>query len=268
MTVEAWRSDSSQFHTRRKACIAGRAGPPERLAVLMVDELVHADRLRAALVGQKVEIAAIGDAAHGLLAVGRMCPDVVVLGRPSGPLTATEFVEVLREDEPDLPLVVGIGADDTSLAGRAAILGASVLAHPFAPDQLLRTLSASGHAQDPVELRPLTLELGRLRIDGLAPQIWLDGQLVRLPMREFLLLRFLAERVGSVLTYSEILSAIWGREDTGKSARNTLGVHIMRLRKRLGDNDLPDTRQQWIQVVRGLGYQFTIPSSSAGGPDI
>lgn len=268
MTVEAWRSDNSQFHTRRRACLAGRGPVPERLAVLVIDQPDQVAHLRAALAGQPVEIAAVDDTAHGLLAIGRTCPDVVVLGRPAGPLGPLQFVEVLRADEPDLPLIVGIGADDSSLAGRAAMLGAAVLAHPFAPDQLLRTLSAAGPTRDPVEVRPLTLDLGRLRIDGLAPQIWLDGRLIRLPMREFLLLRFLAERAGAVLTHAEILRATWGRQDTGKSARNTLVVHVMRLRKRLGDTHATDTRQQWIRVIRGLGYQFTIPSSSPGSSDI
>ena len=38
---------------------------------------------------------------------------------------------------------------------------------------------------------------------------------------------------------------------------NTLNVHIMRLRKRLGDDE---KNPLWIKAIRGLGYQFTVPT--------
>lgn len=271
MTLEAWQSDNSEVHTRRRACLAGRGRSPDTLAVLLVDTSDEVARLRAAMAGQRVEIDAVSDPAHALLVVGRTCPDVVIVGPGSDErrLGLLALVEVLRTEEPELPLIVGVAEEDSVLAGRAAVLGAAVLAHPFRADQLIRMLASLAPNRRAVEVRPMTLDLGRLRIDGVAPQIWLDGQLIRLPMREFLLLRFLAERAGSVLSHGEILRAIWGRADTGKSARNTLTVHVMRLRKRLGDDTAGQhTDGQWIRVVRGLGYQFTVPSSSPGSADI
>ena len=101
-----------------------------------------------------------------------------------------------------------------------------------------------------------------LKIDGVAPQMWLDGELVRLPMREYLLLRYLAERVGAVVPRKEITRAIWGVE--GVRGSNTLTVHVMRLRRRLRDDE---ANLRWIRVIRGLGYQFTVPSPSPGSTD-
>jgi DNA-binding response OmpR family regulator len=84
--------------------------------------------------------------------------------------------------------------------------------------------------------------------------MWLDGRQVDLPPMEFLLLRFFAERLGALVTRQEVLAAVWGE---GASVRsNTLSVHIMRLRKRLGDDD---NNPHWIRSVRGLGYQFNVP---------
>lgn len=266
MSVIAWENDNSQFHTRRRACLSGRAGLPDRLAVLLVDGEPASRRLSDALAGQPLELAAVNDPAQALLQVGRTCPDAVVVGPHAGRIPATALVEVLRHCEPDLPLFVGVGDDDAELAGRAAVLGATVLAHPFRPDQLLRLIATMGSVRQPVEIRPLTIDLGRLRIDGAAPQIWLDGRIQRLPMREYLLLRYLAERVDTVVSRGEVMRAVWG--EPGVSGHSTLTVHVMRLRRRLGDTATEtDPDGHWIRAVRGLGYQFTVPSSSPARAD-
>jgi DNA-binding response OmpR family regulator len=255
VSVTAWENDNSQIHARRRACLAGRAAAPDRAAVLLIDTPAFAAQLRHALVGQPIEIATTEDPATGLLLVGRTCPDVVLLGPVQGRLTTAAFLEAVREAEPELPIVVGVSADNPGLAGHAAVLGAAVLAHPYRTEQLLRLLSSLTAGRRPLEIRPLRLELGRLVIDGAAPRMWLDGVETRLPMREYLLLRYFAERAGAVVSRNEIVEAIWGA--SGPSGSNTLTVHVMRLRKRLGDDDHDP---QWIRVIRGIGYQFTVPS--------
>jgi DNA-binding response OmpR family regulator len=263
VSVTAWENDNSQFHARRRACLAAaRAAGPDRAAVLVIDTPQFAAELRHALIGQPVEIAATEDPATGLLLVGRTCPDVVLLGPVHGRLSTAAFLEAVREAEPELPIVVGVSPDDPALAGHAAVLGAAVLAHPYRTDQLLRLLSSLTGGRRPLEIRPLRLDLGRLVIDGAAPRMWVDGVESRLPMREYLLLRYLAERAGAVVSRNEVIRAIWGVE--GVRGSNTLTVHVMRLRKRLGDDDQDP---QWIQVIRGVGYQFTVPSPSQGVDD-
>lgn len=85
----------------------------------------------------------------------------------------------------------------------------------------------------------------------------MDGRLIHLPPQEFILLRYFAARPGAVLTRKELNRAVWGDKLGVRS--NSLTVHVMRLRKRLGDDDHDP---QWIKAVRGLGYQFTVPVTS------
>lgn len=230
---------------------------PDRVAVLMIDTAETAYTVRTALAGQPVEIESTDDPATGLLLVGRTCPDIVLLGPVSGPVDGLGFLETVHAVEPELPVIVGVGADEPTLAGKAALLGAAVLAHPYRIEPLLRLVSSLVVRTHPVEIHPLSLNLGRLRIDGAAPRMWLDGAETRLPMREYLLLRYLADRAGAVVARKEIVRAIWGVD--AARASNTLSVHIMRLRRRLLDDD---SDPQWIQVIRGVGYQFTVPSPS------
>jgi DNA-binding response OmpR family regulator len=161
----------------------------------------------------------------------------------------------VRTDDPDVPIIVGAGTSSGDFAARAADAGASVVVpRPYRPRDVLALLTSLASPRERVDIRPLPIDLGRLRIDGTIPQIWLDGQQIELPPREFLVLRYFAERAGAVVTRDELLDAVWGGHTTAQS--NTLTVHIMRLRKRLGDNERDPL---WIKVVRGLGYQFIVP---------
>jgi DNA-binding response OmpR family regulator len=234
----------------------------DRAAVLMIDTPECAGTVRSALTGQPVEIESTDSTATGLILVGRICPDIVLLGPVSGPLDVIGFLEAVHDSEPDLPVIVGIGSDNSALAGQAALLGAAILAHPYRPDALLRLLTSLVKRERPLDVHPPSLDLGRLRIDGAAPRMWIDGTEERLPMREYLLLRYLAERAGAVVSRKDIVRAIWGVD--GVRGSNTLTVHVMRLRRRLLDDD---SDPQWIQVIRGVGYQFTIPSPSTKGDD-
>lgn len=253
MSVTAWEDDNSLFHARRRALVAGRGVKPDRLAVLVVDRPEPMTALKHALAGQPLELETADDPAVALYLLGRTCPDVVVIGPTNGCLDTRTFLHVVVAHEPELPVIVGVSQNDSDLAGHAAGLGAAVLAYPYQPDKLMRLLHALAPAQRRIEVRPLTLDFGRLRIDGASPQIWLDGQASKIPMREFLVLRYLAERAGTVVSRRELTTAIWG--DEGGSS-NTLATHILRLRRRLEHHE---TKPQWIQAIRGIGYEFTVP---------
>lgn len=102
-------------------------------------------------------------------------------------------------------------------------------------------------------IKPLPIDLGRLRVDGAAPRMWLDGMETVLPAMEFLLLRYLAERHGEILPRRELLTAAWG--DRPSVSSNSLAVHLARLRNRLEG----DIGEDWIRPIRGIGYQFLVP---------
>ena len=61
----------------------------------------------------------------------------------------------------------------------------------------------------------LPIDLGRLRVDGAATRIWVDGVESLIPAMEFVLLRYLAERHGEIVTREELVSAALGRTGHG-----------------------------------------------------
>ncbi|MEU4290848.1 response regulator transcription factor [Kribbella sp. NPDC026596] len=226
-----------------------------RISLLVIDHGDDVDKLLAAAAGQPFDIHVCADAAEALLHVGRLCPDVVLLGPCGGRLDPIEFLTIVRADDPQQPIVVGADSGRSEFTSRASDAGASaVVPRPYRVRELLALINSLAPVPNQVDLRPMVLDLGRLRVDGAVPQMWLDGHQIELPHMEFLLLRFFAERPGELVTRQELLDAVWGRGVTVRS--NTLNVHMMRLRKRLCYDEQDP---QWIKVIRGVGYQFKVP---------
>jgi DNA-binding response OmpR family regulator len=93
---------------------------------------------------------------------------------------------------------------------------------------------------------------GRIRLDLKARTADTGDGAVALSNREFLLLRHLVGREGSVCSRAELLDRVWGFSfDPGT---NVVDVYVCRLRAKLGATA--------IETVRNVGY--TLAASSAG----
>ena len=90
--------------------------------------------------------------------------------------------------------------------------------------------------------------IGKLYINPERHEVQVDGSPVALTYKEFMLLKFLAENLGRVLSRETLLDRVWG---LGAERENrTLDVHIRTLRAKLGPAG------GYIQTVRGVGYQL------------
>ena len=88
----------------------------------------------------------------------------------------------------------------------------------------------------------------RLTVDFAAMRATLDGSRVRLTRMEFEVLAELARSAGRLVTRERLIEKVWGRDHAG--ATKTLGVHVMRLRRKLGCTG------DCIETVVGVGYRF------------
>ncbi|MFC7339864.1 response regulator transcription factor [Saccharopolyspora griseoalba] len=204
--------------------------------------------LRTGLSTSRTEVVDCADPAEALLLLGRLCPDAVVLGEVLGNLTPLTFLRIARGQDPDLPIVAAADSPTNQFAVQAAENGATdVVARPADPHELHDALRLDEH-------RPQPLDLGRLRIDGSLPRMWVDGEEVKLPPRELAVLRLLAHRVDTTVSRAELVEAAWGPH--GSDVDNSLSVHVMRLRRRLRETS---GSGQWITAVRGVGYRLRVP---------
>jgi two-component system alkaline phosphatase synthesis response regulator PhoP len=72
---------------------------------------------------------------------------------------------------------------------------------------------------------------GPISIDSDRHQVMLEGQEVRLTAKEFVLLHYLIQHRGRVLSRDVLLTDVWGYRYTGGT--RTVDVHVRRLREKL-----------------------------------
>ena len=85
-----------------------------------------------------------------------------------------------------------------------------------------------------------------LQIDKESFSVYLNQNLVQLSRKEFELLHLIASQPGKVFTREEIFNKVWKRNHVSKE--RTIDVHILRLRKKLGE--------EFISTQKGVGYRF------------
>jgi DNA-binding response OmpR family regulator len=79
-------------------------------------------------------------------------------------------------------------------------------------------------------------------------QVYVESEQVQLTATEFSILVFLLRRKGRVLTRNQILDSLGG--DRQYVIDRTVDVHILNIRKKLGDAG------KMIETIRGIGYRI------------
>jgi two-component system OmpR family response regulator len=123
------------------------------------------------------------------------------------------------------------------------------LTKPFSFEELLARLRALVR-RAPAE-RPVTVEVGDLRLDPAAHRVWRGDDELELSAKEFALLELLMRRPGTVLSRSQLLEGAWDMSYERRS--NIVDVYIKQLREKIDRPFGSDT----IETVRGVGYRLT-----------
>jgi DNA-binding response OmpR family regulator len=124
-----------------------------------------------------------------------------------------------RAEETDRIIGLDIGADD-------------YIAKPFSPNELVARIRALVRRLKRAEPdSSATIRLGSLVMDLERHTVVDGGREVRLTAKEFLLLQYLLQHRGRVLSRDVLLADVWGYRYTGGT--RTVDVHIRRLREKL-----------------------------------
>jgi DNA-binding response OmpR family regulator len=107
-----------------------------------------------------------------------------------------------------------------------------------------------------VRTAPPSYQIGDLHIDTRKKRVGFGERWVTLPPLQYRLLLTLAQHTGEVVSYQDLLRAVWGHDGDDNEARELLKVHIRQIRRRL---NLDPERQRYIRSVRGFGYMLISP---------
>jgi len=99
---------------------------------------------------------------------------------------------------------------------------------------------------------------GRLMIDLRSRRVWVNQQQVAPPLsaQQFKLLWMLYEQQGQVINRADLVTAVWGEEQSVGVSDQALDALIRRLRDRLA---ALDRQHQYIDTVRGHGVRLDNP---------
>ncbi|WP_405976527.1 winged-helix domain-containing protein [Streptomyces sp. NBC_00988] len=175
---------------------------------------------------------------------------ILIDGRRNLP-QVRNLCQTLYSADPDCPLVLVV--TEGGLAAVTADWGIDAMlldtAGPAEVEARLRL--AAGHHQHTTLTRSPTVPLhhGVLSMDAATYTARRRGRALDLTMKEFELLKYLAQHPGRVFDRAQLLREIWGEDYAGGT--RTLDVHVRRLRAKLGVEDAG-----LLVTVRGVGYRF------------
>jgi DNA-binding response OmpR family regulator len=183
--------------------------------------------------------------------VRKLPPDLVILDLMLPEIDGLMVCQAMRSDPSTaaipIIMVTARGEEADRIAGLE--LGADdYVTKPFSPKELaarvaalLRRLTRGAPAGAVLRYRSITIDPDRHIVT-------VDSEEVRLTAKEFLLLQYLVQHRGRVLSRDLLLTDVWGYQYTGGT--RTVDVHIRRLREKLPV--LTDA----IETVKQFGYKL------------
>ena len=117
---------------------------------------------------------------------------------------------------------------------------------PFSPAELLARVDVVLRRYNKTDA---VIEIGGLRIDTRAMQVWRGAEEIALTHKEYDLLLFFARNPGTALYRETIYEHVWGGEYSYGS--KTVDLHIQRLRKKVG-------WESRLLAVNKVGYRLEV----------
>jgi two-component system alkaline phosphatase synthesis response regulator PhoP len=202
-------------------------------------------------------VTCLASGSEGLRQARTSRPDLIVLDLMLPGLDGLHVCQALRAEPATapVPIIMLTARGEEADRIRGLELGADdYVTKPFSPKELVARIAAllrrverpGPAAQTILHYGPVTIDIDRHRVLAGSTE-------VRLTAKEFLLLRYLVEHRGRVLSRDLLLTDVWGYQYTGGT--RTVDVHVRRLREKL-----PDVGAA-ITTVKQFGYRLEDPPS-------
>lgn len=226
--------------------------------LIIEDEKSISDIIKFNLTKEGFEVDTAYDGQAGLDKALTVKPDLILLDvmlpildgfQVCKKIRETNSVPILmltaKEEEVDKVLGLELGADDyiTKPFGMRELI-ARIKANIRRTDFIANLQDAPSNVQD----------FGNLAIDLNRYEVRKNGTALELTLREFELLKYLAERENKVFSREQLLEEVWGYEYYGDI--RTVDVTVRRLREKLEDDS---SDPKYITTKRGIGYYFRRP---------
>jgi DNA-binding response OmpR family regulator len=219
-----------------------------RTILVVDDEPTLRETLVDALETDGFRVVSAADGREALTVFRAERPDLVLLDLMLPELSGVEVCRIIRS-ESSVPIVM-LTAKDSELDKVVGLeLGADdYVTKPFSPKELTARVSALLRRLQRSAAPGAVLRYGSISIDTDRHLVTVGETDVRLTAKEFLLLLYLVQHRGRVLSRDLLLTDVWGYQYTGGT--RTVDVHIRRLREKV------PVLATAIETVKQFGYKL------------
>jgi two-component system KDP operon response regulator KdpE len=211
------------------------------------------DLIRSNLAVRGFDTVVSADGSRALQLLDTEQPDIVLLDLMLPEADGFELCRMMRERSGVAIIVVSARGGERDKVTALNMGADDYMTKPFSIEELLARIAATLRRTRPAvpsDDVPQLIDVGALRIDLVAEQVFRRGERVHLTPTEFALLRELATNRGKLLTHAHLLRRVWGRGY--ETETEYVRVYVRRLRAKLED----DGEAPLILTQPRAGYRF------------
>ncbi len=222
--------------------------------LLVEDEASIRSFIKTILEANGYQVVLAGTCQQGIMMVSSHIPDLIILDLGLPDKDGLELIQSIRSSS-GIPILV-LSARSLEQDKVAALdAGANdYVTKPFGTGELVARVRAALRGRRMETTPDGIFRLRDLQIDYDRRQVHIAGETVKLTQTEYNILAFLSQHTGKVLTYSTIISSIWGHIDEGSTKK--LQVNMANIRRKLGTVPGDD---RYIINELGVGYRMQDP---------
>ena len=230
----------------------------ENVKVLIVDDEPNIrDLLSTSLRFAGFSVHAVANGADAVHAAEKGEPDIILLDVMLPDMNGFSVTKKLRSMGINAPVLFLTARDETEdkITG-LTVGGDDYMTKPFSLDEIVARINAILRRTKAAQVEDSVLEVGEIKINQDAHDVFVNGTLVDLSPTEYKLLRFLISNPNRVLTKAQILDHVWEYDFNGEMG--IVESYVSYLRKKLD----PLTTEPLIQTKRGVGYMYKSAKTS------
>lgn len=229
-----------------------------RKILIIEDETVISDIIKYNLEKEGFSTIVADDGLTGLEKARKEDPDLILLDLMLPKMDGFEVCRKIRETS-SVPIIMVTAKEEELDKVLGLELGADdYITKPFSIRELIARVRANIRRSDIIvkqtDVEKGSLVFGNLVINLDRYEATKNNVQLELTLREFELLKYLAEREGRVFSREQLLQEVWDYEYYGDI--RTVDVTVRRLREKLEDDS---AKPKFIITKRGIGYYFRKP---------
>lgn len=224
----------------------------EPIKILVVDDEPNIrDLLASGLRFAGFSVLAVGNGNDAVVAAEKGNPDLILLDVMLPDMSGFSVTKKLRSMDIMAPVLFLTARDEVEdkITG-LTVGGDDYMTKPFSLDEIIARINAILRRTKATSVEKSIIEVGEVRIDEDAHEVFVNETPVELSPTEYQLLRFLMENANRVLSKSQILDHVWEYDFNGEMG--IVESYVSYLRKKLD----PLTSEPVLVTKRGHGYMF------------